>query len=183
MNLSECYYSNPILSDKGTIHSYIKNYYCEKFTPMKELPVVILEIGIFQGGSTKLWKKWFKNSTVYGIDNNEKYMKFYKEMNDGIGILGNAYSERMLNKFSNQFFDIIIEDGAHTLETQMYTAKRWTTKLKNNGILIIEDIQDINHIDNIIQAVPKNENFSTKVFDLRSKINRYDDIIIEITKN
>jgi phosphoribosylpyrophosphate synthetase len=37
-------------------------------------------------------------------------------------------------------FDIIIEDGPHTLESQIFAVQNYTQLLKDGGILIIEDV-------------------------------------------
>jgi hypothetical protein len=59
-------------TDKNTLHSYLELY--EKLlSPKKDTAKNVLEIGIGpvklqNGGSIKLWKDYFTNATVYGLD-------------------------------------------------------------------------------------------------------------------
>jgi hypothetical protein len=49
--------------------------------------------------------------------------------------------------------------------------------VKPGGVLIIEDIQDINHVDVLTEAVPEEERNNIRVYDNRPSRGRYDDII------
>ena len=49
--------------------------------------------------------------------------------------------------------------------------------LKPNGVLIIEDIQDIQHVDALTSALPEELQQCVQIFDNRSSRGRYDDII------
>ena len=54
-------------TDKNTLHSYLPLY--QKLLGKKKLTSKnILEIGIFNGGSIKLWNDYFTNATIYGLD-------------------------------------------------------------------------------------------------------------------
>jgi len=177
MTLSQLYQSNLFNTDKGTSHDYIDRYYDHIFTPLKEKEVNILEIGVFQGESIKLLKEWFSNGHIYGIDTNIDSFK-----TDKVSLFqGDAYNIDMLNLFKDNFFDFIIDDGPHTLESQLYSVIYWSQKLKSGGKLIIEDIQSINHIIYLEKAVDNNM-FTFNSFDLRSYKGKYDDIIFEVTK-
>ena len=54
-------------TDKNTTHSYIPLY--EKLLSNKRLTAKnVLEIGVNEGGSIKLWHDYFTNATIYGLD-------------------------------------------------------------------------------------------------------------------
>ena len=55
--------------------------------------------------------------------------------------------------------------------------------MTDDGILIIEDIQDINWINILTNVVPDNLKQFIEIFDLRSNKDRYDDILFVINKN
>ena len=42
--------------------------YEKYFTPLKNKKINILEIGIHEGASARLWREWFKNAHVIGVD-------------------------------------------------------------------------------------------------------------------
>lgn len=54
-------------TDKGR-HGYTK-LYGTIFEPLKNKDINILEMGIYYGGSLKMWERFFTNGRVFGIDN------------------------------------------------------------------------------------------------------------------
>ena len=186
MSLANLYYWDSIkkISDKGYIHSYIDHYYTHKFANLKEKPLVLLEIGIHYAQSIQLWRDWFKNGFIYCVDVDPVAVEKASIIPGVKSFNGDAFSKSVLDMFDDNFFDIIIEDGPHTLETQLFAVSNWSKKLKKNGTLIIEDIQSIDWIDPLIKAIPNEQGeYRHMYFDLRPVKNRYDDIILEITKN
>lgn len=182
-NLNEHYtFFSTNKTDKGTIHSYIENYYSKKFTPLKNNKINLLEIGIFQAHSIKLWKDWFVNGSIYCIDTHQEFIDLANNIPDTKCFLGDAYNQDMLDKFDDNFFDIIIDDGPHTLDSQEFSVAKWSKKLKKNGVLIIEDVRSLGYIDSLIKAIPNNTEFQYKVFNFISSKKRSDDIIFEVTK-
>lgn len=176
-------------TDKTTIHSYIDNFYEEKFLKYKKSKISLLEIGIQGGASLKLWKEYFLNyNTIVGIDISEDNIHSdYKNIPKINYIFGDAYSDDIVNKLSN--FDIIIDDGPHTLESQINCILKYLPKLNNGGIMVIEDVQDITWIDKFVEKFKKfyeNDNtnnfYELETIDLRHVKGRYDDIIFTITK-
>ena len=55
--------------------------------------------------------------------------------------------------------------------------------LKDDGILIIEDVQDIQWIEQLKNAVPDNLKKHIEVIDLRHIKNRYDDLMFVVNKS
>lgn len=175
-------------SDKGTTHDYINSYYDKEFTDKKNKELKILEIGIHAGLSINLWKNYFINSKIIGIDTFTE-VDLLEEIKDEILnsknveiIKADAYTQQILDRFDSNTFDYIIDDGPHTLESQIFSIKFWSKKIKKEGKLIIEDIQSIDSLNKLILEV---DSFDMKweVFDLRNNKGRYDDIILEITNN
>jgi hypothetical protein len=81
--------------------------------------------------------------------------------------------------YADNHFDYIIDDGPHTLESQIYSVENWIHKVKDGGKLIIEDIASTEALQELI----KHTNYPYKIVDLRqSAPNRFDDLILEITK-
>jgi hypothetical protein len=83
--------------------------------------------------------------------------------------------------FEDDYFDYIIDDGPHNVQSQIYAIENWLSKVKKGGKLIIEDIQGplaLTKLENL--CISKDLDF--KIFDLRKNKNRFDDIIISITK-
>jgi hypothetical protein len=60
------------LTDKNTTHSYLELYEQllnkKKETAQNGLEIGIGDFGEKNGGSVLLWKKYFKNATIYSMD-------------------------------------------------------------------------------------------------------------------
>lgn len=190
MNLTELYHSkdrttdidNPYYTDKGFIHDYINGYYIHEFSDKQETPINFLEIGAYRGGSIRLWLEWFKNINIVGIDTRPDYMVVPVDSPNVKIIFDNAYAQHVVDSFEDNYFDYILDDGPHSLDSQIAVVHLWLSKLKVGGKLIIEDIQDIAWVDIIKSHTSTLEYANFKVVDIRNNIGRYDDIIIEITK-
>ncbi|MEO8770794.1 MAG: class I SAM-dependent methyltransferase [Ferruginibacter sp.] len=102
--------------------------------------VVIMEIGVSQGGSIDLWKKFFGDKLkYYGIDINPKCKQFESE-NVKI-FIGSQEDKTFLNKIKNDIpdLDILIDDGGHTMRQQIVSFESLFSKVKLNGIYLCED--------------------------------------------
>ena len=173
-------------SDKNTVHSYLDTYQ-NLFKNKKETAKDVLEIGIYHGGSIKLWNDYFLNAKIHGIDimNIDRISSHIKN-NDNIILYTStdAYNENTFNeKFLNKKFDIIIEDGNHKLDSLKIFLKLYIKILKDDGILIIEDIQEFDWIDKLKEIVPEELKKYIEIYDLRKNKDRYDDILFVINKN
>jgi hypothetical protein len=184
-NLSDFFYADLALhdsgqriylTDKGDTHNYIKGYYSNEFSGLREAPVKLLEIGLAYCGSAKLWRDWFINGEINIIEFDSNLIKSI----DGVNItLASAYEQETLDMYANNYFDYIIDDGPHTLESQIYAVENWIHKVKDGGKLIIEDIASTYALEELI----KRTTHPYKVVDLRETAHRrFDDLILEITK-
>lgn len=194
MNLNEFYEEGQSsfvwATDKGTNHSYMEHYYSPEFTPRRKDKLNILEIGIWDGGSIKLWKSWFVNSNIIGIDDDSGIFGNMRHIKDNsipgaTLIWDDAYSDKVVNQFSNNF-DYIIDDGPHTFDSHKLCIEKWLSKLKQGGKLIIEDIYYLDReyplIGQQLVDLIDISLYEYKFFDLRNIKGRGDDILLEITK-
>jgi len=182
-----------IFIDKHTTHSYLPLYH-ELLKNKKETATDVLEVGIGDfghknGGSIKLWRDYFTNATIYGLDILIKERVFDELLNDNRVILHtsvDAYNEdffttNFLNK--NMKFDFMLDDGPHTLESMLQFIRLYSQVMKDDGILIIEDVQSIDWIFLLRSEVPDHLKKYIVVYDLREIKNRYDDIVFTIDKS
>ena len=177
------------LTDKNTVHSYLDLYHtlvCSK----KETAKNILEVGIYRGGSIKLWHDFFDNAMIYGLDRDDidnPHMTNEIKNKERIYLFTSidAYNE---NYFNSNFlskkirFDVLLDDGPHTLESMKKFINLYSQVMTDDGILIIEDVQDWNWIDALKNEVPDHLKKFIKAYDLRDKKGRYDDIVFTIDK-
>ena len=175
-------------TDKNTTHSYLVLY--ESLLKSKKISAYnILEIGIWTGGSIKLWNDYFINAIVYGVDIiNIKNVWDEIKNNDKIILYTstNGYDNDFVkNTFINKDikFDFILDDGPHTLESMKLCIKLYIDLLTDDGILIIEDVQSIEWIDILSNEVNDDLKKYIDFYDLRVNKGRYDDIVFVINKN
>lgn len=171
-------------TDKGTLHAYIQSYYTNVFTNLKDGDIKLLEIGVLDGKSMKFWNDWFTSAEIVGMDISEQSRPFI-ESNGYNVIWGDAYTPQGLSNFDNDYFDFIIDDGPHTLDSQLYSSVNYFPKLKVGGLLIIEDIFDFSYVEQIKDNMEKfisSDSYEFNVYDLRKEKGRFDDVIIEIKR-
>lgn len=118
-------------------HWYTKHYskYLEK---IRYSNLNILEIGVHYGCSVNMWNEYFPNSTIYGLDIVEDCKKF--ENNNIKIIIGDCTDSNIYNKFNDNYFDIIIDDGSHYPEQILINFQNYFNKVKYGGIYFIEDL-------------------------------------------
>lgn len=175
---------NNSLTDKNTTHSYIESYE-SLFARIRYSATHVMEIGIYDGGSIALWSDYFPNATVYGIDNAPlrpaaTMLNGYPRVNLKTGV--DAYSPTTISWWSSMKFDLILDDGPHTLDSMKVCVSSYSKLLSPKGILVVEDVQDIRWIEDLRAATPDELKPFIKVYDLRGIKGRYDDILFVIDK-
>ena len=174
-------------TDKNTVHSYLPLYEQLLFSK-KETAKDVLEVGIAQGGgSIKLWNDYFQHATIYGLDIIPKSMvpsDLYSLPRVKLYTSTNAYDRTFVETtFSNTRFDMVLDDGPHSLESMIMFIKLFSPLLKEDGILIIEDVQRWEWIDILKEVVSDELKHYVQCYDLRGNKGRYDDIVFTINKS
>jgi hypothetical protein len=175
-------------TDKNSAHSYL-SLYQQLLVGKKVTAKNVLEIGIYNGGSIKLWSDFFINATIYGLD----IMNIAKVW-DGIKNKDKIILYTSTDAYNNDFFisnfldknikfDFMLDDGPHTLESMKKFIQLYSQIMTDDGILIIEDVQSWDWIDILTREVPEHLKPFIKAYDLRPIKNRYDDIVFTIDKS
>ena len=179
-------------SDKNTTHSYLDLY--EKLLHDKKYTARnVLEIGIgpstnSNGGSIKLWHDYFVNANIYALDIlHMDHVWDDIKCNDRINLITStdAYNEDFFNSYflyKNLKFDVLLDDGPHTIESMKQFIKLYTNIMTEDGVLIIEDVQHMDWIQELTNVVPEHLQKYVEVYDLRYVKQRYDDIVFVIHK-
>ncbi len=131
-------------------HNYTPAY-DKLFSPMRDQPVTLLEIGIYKGSSLLMWDAYFTHpqTRIYFIDIDKKQVDFWN------GQRGKTISDRVqcfvadqsnvdnLNAVASTMgrtFDIIVDDGGHTMEQQITSFKTLFPFVSVGGVYIVEDL-------------------------------------------
>jgi Methyltransferase domain len=118
-------------------HNYFKSFRNER--------IKFLEIGFFKGSSARMWEQYFQNGELHFIEIHKDLVEKY----------GNGFSHRCHLHIVNQGdvgqlknflqivggnFDIIIDDGGHTMKQQITSFETLFPAVKSGGIYVIEDL-------------------------------------------
>jgi hypothetical protein len=157
--------------DKGTLHGYIDGY-SNLFEKYRNLPITLLEIGVAAGHSVRMWREYFPKAKIIGIDIRQPILSM-----TGIQffLCDQSNSEQLNAAFKNILPDIIIDDGSHVIDHQLFSIKHLFPKLKNKGLYVIEDMQDP---ENDIAVLSREFKKPDHIIDTREKTGRYDDMLL-----
>lgn len=143
------------------------------------------------GNSLKCWSEYFSTANIYGIDifahpelNKDRIYTFVADQS-------NEQQLKLVIDKINSPLDIIIDDGSHNGDHQVFSFMYLHKYLAPNGIYVIEDVQPSNikgfeelsifpeHFKEYI-----NQNFIVEYFDTRNSCNRHraDDFMISFTR-
>lgn len=128
---------NPYNTDKYQ-HGFI-NVYEPYFNQMLDSKN-ILEIGVYFGGSLQYLSDKFTNAKIYGMDIENKTIYDTDKIKTYICDQENrTHLNVFLNK-TNVDFDIIIDDGGHTMKQQQVSLGVLFNKVRSGGLYILEDL-------------------------------------------
>lgn len=132
-------------TDKGDEwHTYANLTYLDIYgrylKDLKQTDINLLEIGVLDGASLRMWKKFFPRARIFGLDIDPN-AKQYEE--DRIAIfVGSQTDESTLEKLVREaeYFDIIIDDGSHVNKHIIKTYGYLFKYLRSGGFYIVEDL-------------------------------------------
>lgn len=181
--LSDIIRGHNLITDKNSLHSYCDQFYEREFTPYRNESIQLVEIGIDQGGSLIMWANYFKDAKILGVDlilrgDCENDCSKYPNI---MLSLGNAYMIESLQYFPEA--DIIIDDGSHNINDQIFAVEHFLPKIKDGGLFIIEDVPSMDAAMILMTHVPNHLKAFTEIIDLRHIKNRSDDILFVVRKS
>jgi hypothetical protein len=127
-------------TDKGPKdHGYMK-FYEQYFAPIRLQIRAMLEVGIADGKSLKVWEDYFPRAKIYGVDQNScnpaypfsRHTETYKIEQTDSGNLQNSFRDKRL--------EIIIDDASHEPDKTFTTFEVLYPLLCSGGYYCIEDI-------------------------------------------
>ena len=138
---------SPFTLNGGHRHPYTTPYSLF-FEPLKHKPIKFAEIGIFRGASIMAWRAFFSRARIFGFDIDLVAMENIKNMNlpavflDQMDATKPDSMEAVFQKYmtDGELFDVIIDDALHDVNQQAITIRTCMNKLKQGGLLIIEDV-------------------------------------------
>ena len=136
-------------ADKSSrFHNYLDFY--QKQLPDRKFSGRLLEIGVMDGLSMKMWREYYPNAEIVGIDIKPDMASYMH--NDDWQVpetvkLITADGTKKADMQPLGMFDIIIDDGSHYwAEQQKSFELLYYSQLNKGGIYILEDLWT-SHID------------------------------------
>jgi predicted O-methyltransferase YrrM len=168
-------------TDKEWGHKYISYFYNDKFMKYKNKKIKLLEIGVESGYSIELWKSFFLKADIIGVDVKLGYKP--KNSDDLYLYEMDAYSDKTIDFLLDKHgkFDIIIDDGPHTYESQDFFLKNYDKILNEGGLIVLEDVP-LSYIDKLMEYNPNYSKLETDKpqmnYDNDPRFNTYNDSAI-----
>lgn len=162
--------------DMGTTYSYI-DVFTDIFEKIRDNEFNILEIGCHMGYSLMVWKEYFKNSNIVGIDVNKRFI------DNTIATDCELYCTDALEFELNKNFDIIFDDSSDTYIQYINKLNYYADYVNENGYYIMMDIHDVDINVKSYQKEFEKNGLSMMIYDNRKIKNRFDDVLIVGIKN
>jgi len=122
-------------------HGY-EVFYEEKLGYLRDKPIKLLEIGIWKGDSLRMWRDYFKEGQVFGIDIVPAAVESGKGPRITTAQVDQNNREQLI-AFAKKHgpFDVIVDDGSHIMEHMQTSLGCLFPYVKSGGHYMIEDIQ------------------------------------------
>lgn len=158
MKLSEIAKSHP--TDKDFTHNYYDAVYESVLNSIRENVKLVCEIGIggfwnemgwVHGNSLKVWKEYFPNAEILGLD----IQRYEIENSPRIRTDWLDQSKKnLVVEYSSKLkdYDLIIDDGSHNIYDQQITLACFFKCLKPGGIYILEDLHSSIEVNDLEKA-------------------------------
>lgn len=121
-------------------HHYFE-IYDRHFSRFRGKPVHVVEFGVSQGGSLKMWQHYFGPQVqITGVDINPNCKQFEEP---GVCIhIGDQQDRNFLKMLARTLapIDILIDDGGHTMKQQIHTYEELFPRVTAEGVYLIEDL-------------------------------------------
>lgn len=116
------------------------HHYESHFESLRDRPVNLLEIGVNDGCSLRLWRDYFPKGQIHGLDINPKCVDHCAERIDVLW--GDQGDSRVLEIVAMHGpFDIIIDDGSHYVPHILMAFSFLWPHVKPGGFYVMEDMR------------------------------------------
>jgi hypothetical protein len=128
-------------TDKAGMVHYLENYE-QQFAALRGQDIRLLELGVYKGGSLKMWRDYFPRGLIVGLDMHDVpvedpsgRIRRYQGLQEDTELL-----DRIRRETAPDGFDIIIDDCAHIgVLARISFWHLFVNHLKSGGLYVIED--------------------------------------------
>ena len=115
--------------------------YDNHFSRFRGQRPVVLEIGVYHGGSLQMWKKYFgRGAEIIGLDIDDRTQALSEP--GARVIIGDQSDRSFLQRLRSDIgpVDIVIDDGGHTMNQQIVSFEELWPTVKDGGLYLAEDL-------------------------------------------
>lgn len=141
-------------TDKSSLYHCFLDFYEQELKGKKIKSV--LEIGIMDGASLKMWREYFPEAEIVGID-----IRPTTPVEGVTSLVGDATDENFIKTLGE--FDLIIDDGSHMTADQIKSFELLKPHLRKGGIYIVEDVHT-SYRPNYVNSQRATDYFKGKYF-------------------
>lgn len=120
-------------------HGYA-SHYDFFFSRLRDKPIRLLEIGVDKGPSLRMWREYFPNAEIFGVDINPECLSVTGDWTVVIGDQSNPLFWLEFVKNNGTWWDIIIDDGGHYANMILTSFEFMWGNLHPGGLYCIEDV-------------------------------------------
>lgn len=131
---------DPIPDKSSRSHGYTLVY--EPYlAPLRDRPIRLLEIGVWEGASLQMWSRAFPQGLIVGVDLDLSRVK--KPLPPNVATLQGSQDDRafLAHVALHGPFDVILDDGSHLPEHQRASFDALWPHVTPGGLYIVEDLQ------------------------------------------
>ena len=126
-------------TDKSSaIHDYLRHYEA-LFLPFRDAAIAVIEIGVLNGASLRMWEQFFSRAELIGVDINPDARRHLSER---VRIeIGSQADKQFLAMLCEKYRPtIVIDDGSHMADHVIATFEAVFPSLQPGGLYVAEDL-------------------------------------------
>jgi hypothetical protein len=135
------------------LHNYLLRY-DHVFGPTRHDVKRMVEIGVQTDTSVRMWRDYFPNAEMVGIDIDPECKRFES---DRIKIaIGDQTDTVFLSKFAREYFgkiDIIVDDGIHSPQAIKVSFEQLYPALSAHGVYAVEDVVNHHYVPALVASI------------------------------
>ena len=164
-------------------HNYVE-IYDTLFAPLKSKTLRLLEIGVLEGHSLRLWEDYFPAARIFGIDIVDSTKHDAGRVKTLVADQGKREDLAKVIATTGGAFDIVLDDGGHRMDQQQISFGVLFPAVKSGGLYIIEDIHTSFpelYLDYGVEADGKNSTYA--LIDRFVRTQRIDSKYLTVAEN
>ncbi len=131
------------LTNRGPLMNKWFHYfdiYDRHFARFRGRDIVMVEIGVYHGGSLGMWQSYFgPDAKLVGVDLNPRALKFAGAQVDIL--IGDQSDRGFLRELRARYprIDVLLDDGGHAMHQQIATFEELFDAVAEDGVYMVED--------------------------------------------